>query len=78
MSPEFGTDPAFLAAYGAVIRNHRGEQGLDRKELAERAGASYSYLSAIESGHKMPSGETLFQWHQKKMNLELNFPWVLK
>lgn len=55
MSPEFGTDPAFLAAYGAVIRSRRSERGFDRKELAEHAGISYSYLSAIESGQKMPS-----------------------
>lgn len=56
MSPEFGSDPSFLAAYGAVIRGRRSERGLDRKELADQAGISYSYLSAIESGQKMPSG----------------------
>jgi len=50
------SDPAFLAAYGAVIRQIREEHGLDRKELAEAAGISYSYLSAIESGQKLPSG----------------------
>ena len=50
------SDPAFLAAYGAVVRQVREELGLDRKELAEAAGISYSYLSAIESGQKLPSG----------------------
>ena len=50
------SDPAFLAAYGAVVRQMREELGLDRKELAEEAGISYSYLSAIESGQKLPSG----------------------
>jgi len=49
------SDPAFLASYGAVIRQMREELGLDRKELAEAAGISYSYLSAIESGQKLPS-----------------------
>jgi len=49
------SDPAFLAAYGAVVRQVREELGLDRKELAEAAGISYSYLSAIESGQKLPS-----------------------
>lgn len=49
------SDPAFLAAYGAVVRQEREELGLDRKELAESAGISYSYLSAIESGQKLPS-----------------------
>ena len=33
----------------------REELGLDRKDLADAAGISYSYLSAIESGQKFPS-----------------------
>ena len=57
MSPELtSSDPAFLAAYGEVVQHLRGELGLDRKGLAEAAGISYSYLSAIESGQKIPSG----------------------
>lgn len=52
---QLSTDPAFLAAYGAVVRQLREEHGLDRKELASTAGISYSYLSAIESGQKLPS-----------------------
>ena len=56
MSPEIsGSDPPFLAAFGAVISDLRTEKRLDRKELAEAAGISYSYLSAIESGQKLPS-----------------------
>lgn len=50
------SDPAFLAAYGTAVRDVREEKGLDRKELAAAAGISYSYLSAIESGQKLPSG----------------------
>jgi transcriptional regulator with XRE-family HTH domain len=55
-SDQLSNDPAFLAAYGAVVRQIREEHGLDRKELAHGAGISYSYLSAIESGQKLPSG----------------------
>ena len=50
------SDPVFLAAYGAAVSSVREDLGLDRKELAETAGISYSYLSAIESGQKLPSG----------------------
>ena len=49
------SDPAFLAAYGSAIVEIRDQRGMDRRELAEAAGLSYSYLSAIESGSKMPS-----------------------
>jgi transcriptional regulator with XRE-family HTH domain len=56
MAPDqLSSDPAFLAAYGAVVRQIREERGLDRKELATVADISYSYLSAIESGQKLPS-----------------------
>ena len=54
------SDPEFLAAYGAGIRQRRAELGLARKELAEQAGISYSYLSSIESGQKLPSDSVLF------------------
>ena len=50
------SDPAFLAVYGEAVQARREEMGLDRKQLAERTGISYSYLSAIESGQKLPSG----------------------
>jgi transcriptional regulator with XRE-family HTH domain len=50
-----GSDPAFLAAYGDAIHRLRYDQGLDRKNLALAAGISYSYLSAIESGQRLPS-----------------------
>jgi len=57
MAPEhLSSDPAFLAAYGAVVRQLREEHGLDRKDLAKEASISYSYLSAIESGQRLPSG----------------------
>ena len=50
------SDPAFLAAYGEVVQQLRSELGLERKGLAAAADISYSYLSAIESGQKIPSG----------------------
>ena len=52
---QLSSDPAFLAAYGAVVRQMREEHGFDRKDFATEAGISYSYLSAIESGQKLPS-----------------------
>ena len=56
MAPDqLSSDPVFLAAYGAVVRQLREEHGLDRKELATAAEISYSYVSAIESGQKLPS-----------------------
>ncbi len=38
----------------------RTDQSLDRKDLADRAGISYSYLAAIENGKKPPSSKVLF------------------
>jgi transcriptional regulator with XRE-family HTH domain len=49
------SDPAFLAAYGDAIADLRASRRMDRKQLAEAASISYSYLSAIESGQKIPS-----------------------
>jgi len=50
------SDPEFLAAYGEAVQVRRDELGLDRKQLADLTGISYSYLSAIESGERLPSG----------------------
>jgi len=47
--------------YGKAIKILRSEAELTRKELAERAGISYSYLTEIESEKKKPSGETLYK-----------------
>jgi transcriptional regulator with XRE-family HTH domain len=54
-SGHHSSDPAFLAAYGEAIAELRAIKRLDRKHLAEAASISYSYLSAIESGQKIPS-----------------------
>jgi transcriptional regulator with XRE-family HTH domain len=43
------------SAIGHTIQVIRTDRGMSRRELAKRAGISYSYLSAIESGTKPPS-----------------------
>ena len=52
--------PEMYRALGRTIHVLRTDQGLERKELAERAGISYSYLAAIETGKKPPSSKVLF------------------
>ena len=52
--------PAFYEALGRTIQVLRTDQSLDRKDLADRAGISYSYLAAIENGKKPPSSRVLF------------------
>ncbi|MBU1226079.1 MAG: helix-turn-helix domain-containing protein [Actinobacteria bacterium] len=52
--------PEMYQALGRTIQVLRTDQGLDRKDLAERAGISYSYLAAIETGNKPPSSKVLF------------------
>lgn len=44
---------------GKAVQVLRTSHGYSRKELAERAGISYPYLSEIESGKKEPSGRAL-------------------
>ena len=52
--------PEMYEALGRTIQVLRTDQGLERKELAERARISYSYLAAIETGKKPPSSKVLF------------------
>ena len=54
-----GTDEGFYHGLGRAIQVLRTELGLGRKDLAERAGLSYSYLSEIENGAKQPSSKAL-------------------
>lgn len=44
---------------GEHIRQLREDQGLGRRELAKRAGVTYSYLSKIETGERVGSLSTL-------------------
>lgn len=47
--------PGFYEALGRTIHVLRTDQGIDRRELADRIGISYSYLAGIENGKKQPS-----------------------
>ncbi len=42
-------------ALGAFVGTRRGELGLTRRDLAERSGLSYPYVSQIEAGEREPS-----------------------
>ena len=52
-------EEGFLQGLGLAVQVLRTELGLGRKDLAERAGLSYSYLSEIENGAKQPSSKAL-------------------
>jgi transcriptional regulator with XRE-family HTH domain len=54
-------DPAFYEALGRAIKVARTEQGLSRKELAQRAEVSYPYVADIETGRGRPSSTALLQ-----------------
>lgn len=49
----------FTAALGRTIKVIRTDLGIKRRELAERARISYSYLTEIENGNKPPSPTVL-------------------
>ena len=51
--------PGFGAALGRTIKVLRTDLGIERRELAERAGISYSYITEIENGNKPPSATVL-------------------
>lgn len=51
--------PGFAEALGRTIKVIRTDLGLERRELAERAGISYSYVTEIENGNKPPSSSVL-------------------
>ena len=54
------SDPgAYSEALGRTIQVLRTELGMGRRELADKADISYSYLSAIETGRKEPSSKFL-------------------
>ena len=56
---EPGYSPAFAKALGREIKVMRTDQGIERREFAERAGISYSYITEIENGNKPPSSSVL-------------------
>ncbi len=49
----------FSKALGRTIKVRRTELDIGRRELAERARISYSYLTEIENGNKPPSPSVL-------------------
>ena len=53
-------DPGFADELGRTIRLLRIDRRIDRRDLAEQAGISYSYLSAMENGSKTPSARLLY------------------
>ena len=46
---------------GTAIWNARKTQGITQEKLAEMVNITTSHLKHIESGHRKPSGEVLFQ-----------------
>lgn len=56
--PRYGSNE-FAAALGRTIKVLRTDRALERKELADRAGISYSHLASIETGQKQPSPQVL-------------------
>jgi transcriptional regulator with XRE-family HTH domain len=60
VSPDRGDDrPGLVESLGRIIQVLRTDAGVERRDLARRAGISYSYLSAIEAGRKHPSAQVL-------------------
>jgi transcriptional regulator with XRE-family HTH domain len=51
--------PSLAHALGRVIKVIRTDRGIERRDLAERAEISYSYLTEIENGKKPPSPANL-------------------
>ncbi len=51
--------PGFAEALGRTIKVIRTDLGIERRDLAERAGISYSYITEIENGNKPPSSSVL-------------------
>ncbi len=49
----------WAAALGHTIKVIRTDVGMSRRHLATQSGISYSYLSAIENGAKVPSAKIL-------------------
>lgn len=64
MAPMAETEPGygtvdFAGALGHTIKVLRTDRGVERKDLADRAGISYSHLASIEAGQKQPSPQVL-------------------
>jgi transcriptional regulator with XRE-family HTH domain len=60
MGSEDRDEPAYPEALGRTIRVYRAARDMARRELAEQAEVSYSYLAEIEKGAKYPSAKALY------------------
>lgn len=58
-SEESRYPPGFAESLGRTIKVFRTDLGIERRDLAERAGISYSYITEIENGNKPPSSSVL-------------------
>lgn len=54
-------DPTYAEALGRAIKIYRVARDMGRKDLADAAELSYSYLAEIEKGAKYPSTKALHQ-----------------
>ena len=57
--PDAQDHEAWAEALGHTIKVLRTDLGIGRRRLATISGISYSYLSAIENGNKVPSAKIL-------------------
>jgi transcriptional regulator with XRE-family HTH domain len=63
-------DARLARALGRTIKVLRTDRALDRKDLAKRAGISYSYLTEIENGTK-PASNTILGPIAETLGLQL-------
>ena len=59
MGPEDRDETGYPMALGRTIRVYRAARDMGRRDLAEQADVSYSYLAEIENGSKYPSSKAL-------------------
>jgi transcriptional regulator with XRE-family HTH domain len=48
-----------MALFGALLRAYRTERGLSQNQLAQKAGLTYSAISRLESGNRLPKRKTV-------------------
>lgn len=58
-----------ITRLGKIIKQYRKEKGYTQFEMAEKIGVSEFYISALETGSRKPSRETLI-----KLSNEMNMP----
>ena len=44
-----------MESFGEFLREKRRERGMSQRELAQKAGIHYSYLSRLENGERLPN-----------------------